>query len=304
MSEFQKIAVVGAGAVGGYYGATIARNHQVSFLMRRDLDAVRRNGLKIESPKGDFHLSKARCYASTTEIGPVDLVMVALKTTANDCVPDLVPPLLHDGSVILTLQNGLGNEEFLADHFPGHPILGGLCFVCINRGKPGIIRHIAHGHIEMGSLNPAETAIAERAANLFLRSGIECSLQPDLGLARWRKLVWNVPFNGIAIAEGGIDVAQIMNQPHLRKRAFDLMLEIIGAAGALGYQIDADFARKNMEWSSTMGPYRPSSLIDFLESRPVEIEAILGMPLRRAKSIGFQTPELEKLYLEVCQRIL
>ncbi len=302
MNSFEKISVVGAGSVGGFYGAKIAREHDLSFLMRRDLNAVRKEGLKVESPNGNFHLKEVKSFASTTEIGPVDLVIVALKTTANEYLPDLIPPLLHERTVILTLQNGLGNEGFLARHFPNYPVLGGLCFVCINRGEPGVIQHIAHGHVEMGSLDPANTNLAEDATRLFCESEIDCSVLPDLDLARWRKLVWNIPFNGLAVAEGGIDVARIMSNPRLELRAKDLMLEVIGAAGAQGYKIDSAFAETNMEWSRTMGPYRPSSLIDFLEGQPVEVEAIFGEPLRRAKSAGYKTPELEKLYLEISDK--
>ncbi len=303
MNSFQKVAVVGAGAVGGFYGAKIAQKHDVSFLMRRDLDAVRRDGLKVESPDGDFHLREVNCFSSSTEIGPVDIVIVALKTTANEHLPNLISPLLHRETVILTLQNGLGNEDFLAGNFPDRAILGGLCFACINRGEPGLIRHIAHGHVEMGSFDPANTGIAEEVTRLFCESEIRCSALSDLGLGRWRKLVWNIPFNGLAIAGGGIDVQQIVGDPNLEMRAEALMHEVIGAAGAQGYEIDPAFAETNMERTRTMGPYRPSSLIDFLKGQPVEVEAIFGEPLRRSKAINCNMPELEKLYLEICDKV-
>ena len=204
MGSFEKIAVVGSGAVGGFYGAKIAQyGGDVSFLMRRDLAAVREKGLLIKSVDGDFHLPDAKAFGSTDEIGPVDLVIVALKTTSNEAIPKLLPPLLKEGTVILTLQNGLGNEEFIHSHFPDQPLMGGLCFVCINRGEPGTIHHLAHGKVEMGE--HTRFGIADRVLDLFQSSGIQTQLHPDLGLARWRKLVWNIPFNGLSIAAGGID---------------------------------------------------------------------------------------------------
>ena len=300
-SSIERIAIVGAGAVGGYYGARIARNHDVTFLMRRDLEAVRESGLQIISADGDFHLEDVKVAASTQEIGPVELAIVAIKTTANSVLQDLLSPLLHSNTILLTLQNGLGNEELLHRKFPGHPILGGLCFVCINRGEPGVIHHLAHGKVEMGEYT--ESGVLEDVVRLFAFSDIHVQSLPDIGLARWRKLVWNVPFNGLSIAGGGIDTQQILGNPVLTVRTRKLMREIIRVADALGYEIDPKFAEVNVENTRQMGPYKPSSLIDFLEGQAVEVEAIWGEPLRRARDAGIETPELELLYQEICEAV-
>lgn len=112
------VAVVGSGSVGGYYGARLASVAKVSFLMRRDLAAVRERGLIVHSIAGDLRLDPARAFATTAEIGPVDLVVIAIKATANEALPELIAPLLKPGTILLTLQNGLGNEAFLSRHFP------------------------------------------------------------------------------------------------------------------------------------------------------------------------------------------
>jgi 2-dehydropantoate 2-reductase len=301
MEEIRSIAVVGSGSVGGYYGARLASQAEVSFLMRRDLAAVREKGLTIHSVDGDFHLETVRVFGSTTEIGPVDLVIIALKTTSNAVIPGLVAPLLHESTRLLTLQNGLGNEEFLAEHFPDHPILGGLCFVCINRGEPGVIHHLAHGKVEMGEYT--DSGSLEQVATLFSSANLDCRILPDLGLARWRKLIWNVPFNGLSIAGGCIDTQEILARPELVDRTRALMAEVIEAAAQQGYVIDPDFAESNIRGTREMGPYRPSSLIDFENGSAVEVEAIWGEPLRRAESSGVSTPELRTLYEEICTAI-
>tara|TARA_R110002096_G_scaffold70208_2_gene168400 strand:+ start:1779 stop:2693 length:915 start_codon:yes stop_codon:yes gene_type:complete len=301
MGTIRKIAVVGAGAVGGYYGAKLARAQDVSFLMRRDLQAVIDHGLSIESPEGDFQIKPVAAFADTTEIGPVDLVVIALKTTSNEALQSLIPPLLKPNTILLTLQNGLGNEEFLHQHFPSQPILGGLCFVCINRGEPGVIRHIAHGRVEMGEFTET-THLAEVAA-LFNSAGIDCRELPNLGLARWRKLVWNVPFNGLSIAADNLDTCQILDRPELVDRTRSLMREVIAAASAQGYQIDDDFVQSNIEGTRNMGAYQPSSLIDYMAGNAVEVEAIWGEPLKRARAHGVSMPELEKLHLEIGEKI-
>jgi 2-dehydropantoate 2-reductase len=292
------LAIVGSGSVGGYYGARLTSVSEVSFLMRRDLAAVRERGLTVHSIAGDLHLDPVRAFATTSEIGPVDLVVIAIKTTANDILPDLLPPLLKPGTILLTLQNGLGNEAFLARHFPEHPVLGGMCFVCINRGEPGVIHHLAHGRVEMGAFSHPETLAP--VADLFVRAGLDCRILPDLGLARWRKLVWNVPFNGLAIAGGGIDTQQILAKPELLARTRALMGEVIAVAAALGHVIDPAFAETNIKGTLEMGPYQPSSLVDFLAGNAVEVEAIWGSPLHEAKRLGVSTPELERLHREIC----
>jgi 2-dehydropantoate 2-reductase len=299
MPPLNSIAVVGSGSVGSYYGARLALKNDVAFLMRRDLAAVREKGLTIYSVAGDFHLDGVKAFATTTAIEPVDLVIIALKTTANESLPALVSPLLKPGTILLTLQNGLGNEDFLHAAFPGHPVLGGMCFVCINRGEPGVIHHLAHGRVEMGELT--STGSIDDVATLFTTAGLDCRVLPDLGLARWRKLIWNVPFNGLSIAAGGIDTQQILVRPELLDRTRALMHEIIAIAAALGHVIDPAFAEDNIRGTQEMGPYQPSSLVDFLAGNAVEVEAIWGEPLRRARELGVAAPELEKLYFEICR---
>lgn len=294
-----RIAVVGSGAVGCYYGGKLARfGREVHFLMRSDLDHVRKKGLRILSKQGDFHLPKVLCHADPAEIGPVDLVLIALKTTANAALDTLLPPLLKpDGSTMLmTLQNGLGVDEHLAERFGADKVLGGLCFVCLNRVEPGVVRHIAHGHVEMGEFSGLPLPRTHEVQGEFKRCGVVCSVSENLGLSRWRKLVWNVPFNGLAIAAGGIDVARILADEDLLYLTRQLMDEIIGAARALGYEIPTSFADRNIENTRTMGDYKPSSLIDFLEGRDVEVEPIWGEPVRRGFNAGAPVGRLETLY--------
>ncbi|MCB1231056.1 MAG: 2-dehydropantoate 2-reductase [Verrucomicrobiae bacterium] len=294
-----RIAVVGSGAVGCYYGGKLAQyGRDVHFLMRSDLEHVRKRGLKILSKQGDFHLQKVNAYATTEEIGPVDLVLIAMKATANEALDTLIPPLLKaDGSTMLmTLQNGLGNEEYLAERFGAENVLGGLCFVCLNRIEPGVIHHIGHGKIEMGEYSGLPLPRTWEIQGDFKRCGVVCSVSPDLGLAHWRKLVWNVPFNGLAIAAGGIDVGQILADEDLLYLTRGLMHEVIAIAKKLGHEIPVSFAEKNIENTKPMGAYLPSSVIDYLEGREVEIEPIWGEPLRIGFNAGAEVGRLEMLY--------
>jgi len=293
-----RIAIVGSGAVGCYYGAHLVRaGADVHFLMRSDLAHVRENGLLIQSQlHDDFSVPDVQCYASTEEIGPVDLVIIAVKATQNDLLEDLIPPLLGEDTNLLTLQNGLGNGEFLAQRFGSERVLGGLCFVCLNRITPGVIRHFGFGLIMMAELNGPATDRTRQVSELFSNSGVSCEMVDDLMWASWRKLVWNIPFNGLAILGGGIDVAQILGDEDLLVLTKQLMREVIQVAGKLGYDLSDKLVAELVEKTLAMGPYRPSSMVDFVEGRAVEVEAIWGEAWRMGSEAGAEAGRLEMMY--------
>src|SRR5258708_3176947 len=195
-----KIGVVGCGAVGSYYGARLGRSGQeMHFLLRGDYDVVRRRGVQIRSPEGDFRF-QPKCARTPEEIGVCDLALIALKTTANDQLQRLLTPVVGKSTAILTLQNGLGNEDLLAALFGEEKVLGGLCFVCLNRVEPGVIQHIAHGTVVMGEYKRRPEPRTHDIASMMRNSGVPCKVTDDLALTHWEKLVWNVPFNGLGVA--------------------------------------------------------------------------------------------------------
>lgn len=308
-----KIAVVGAGAVGGYYGAMLARDHRdVHFLLRSDYAIVKRRGLRIESPNGDFHLNPT-CRQSPQEIGESDLVLVALKSTANEHFETLIRPLVKKGTVILTLQNGLGNEESLAGIFGADNVMGGLCFVCINRDAAGEIRHIAQGQITIGEFSGWPEPRTHDIASMFRHAGVPCKVTASLQKSRWEKLVWNITFNGLGVgAAAGYEnlIAGKMKEPipgksfttdliladeKWRKLAGDLMLEIIHAAQQQGLDLRDSLADKYFRTTPVMGAYKPSTVLDFEDGRELEMETMFLEPLRRAKKAGAEVPLLQKL---------
>lgn len=292
-----KIAVIGAGAVGCYYGGLLARaGRDVRFLMRADLDAVKSSGLTIVTQGETVKLPEVKAYATTREIGPCDLVIVALKATANAALEELLPPLLGPETVVLTLQNGLGNEEFISERWGAERTMGALCFVCLNRTAPGVIEHYDHGTLSIGEFRRPKSARAEAIASAFREAGIEASAVENLVTERWRKLLWNIPFNGLAIAAGGATVADVLADDDLRLLARQLMDEALDAARRLGHEISDEFADWQIERSYRMGAYKPSSMIDWLARRPVEVEAIWGEPWRQGVAAGASMARLETLY--------
>lgn len=308
-----KIAIVGCGAVGSYYGAMLSRaGRDVHFLLRSDYEMVRRKGVKIQSPAGDF-VARPKCAAKPEQIGLCDLVLIALKTTANQEFPRLLPPLVGSGTAIVTLQNGLGNEEELAKLFPVEQILGGLCFVCLNRLAPGVIHHLDHGMIVLGEYRRYPEPRTHEIAEMFRHAGVPCKVSDNLARAHWEKLVWNIPFNGLGVAGlkcvKGLKVEdhgrtgtlqclttdQLLDNAHYESHVRELMFEVISIANKLGHDLSSALADKQIERTRTMGAYKPSTLVDYERALPLELSSLFEEPLRQAREVGLSTPRLEAL---------
>ena len=309
-----KIAVVGCGAVGSFYGAKLAHaGDEVHFLLRSDYDVVRRRGRRVRRPLGYLHV-QPKCARAPEQIGQSDLVLIGLKTTANDSFRTLLPPLIGPSTVLLTLQNGLGNEEELARLASVEQIMGGLCFVCLNRLEPGIIQHIAHGLVMLGEYQRWPEPRTHDIASRFRKAGIPCSVTDNLARAHWEKLTWNIPFNGLGVGSAaGLTAVQsgappfdsalqsclttdkLLADPGWYQLVIELMLEVIAAARSLGYELPRELADKQVERTRTMGAYKASTLLDFENRRPLELKSLFLEPLRQAQAKGVSMPRLSAL---------
>jgi 2-dehydropantoate 2-reductase len=289
-----KIAVVGSGAIGAFYGAALAKaGHDVHFLLRGDLDVVRQHGFRITTPETSYTLHPVQAHARTEEIGACDFVIVALKSTANSHLAQMLPPLDTLGhTVFITLQNGMGNVESLASMFGAERVVAGLCFVCVNRVAAGVIENYQLGRVQFAEAAGPARARTHEIAEMFSTSGAVCKAVDSLIRALWFKLCWNVPFNGLAIVGGGITTDLIVASPPLKNLATDLMREVAAAAAKDGVEISEKYIVAQIAGIESIGAYRPSSLIDYLAGRPVEVEAIWGEPLRRGTANGVKMDRL------------
>jgi len=294
-----KICFIGTGALGGFYAARLAHaGGEVHCLCRSDFDAVSRTGLRVRSCEGDFE-ARVHAHRKPETIGVCDLVIVSVKTTSNEAVPPLLKPVVGPQTILLTLQNGLGNEEMLHRHYPAEQIMGGVCFLCSNRIGPGHIHHIAHGHIQVAEFSGGTRERTRKIAALFNHAKVRCEACESLGEIRWRKLVWNIPFNGLSITANGATVEDILKDPELLQTAKTLMAESIAAANREGHAIPEAFIGQNIEYSARMGPYKTSMQLDFEAKRPLEVESIIGEPLRRARKAGVDAVAMQELYSSI-----
>jgi len=282
-----RIAIVGTGALGCYYGARLAKaGNDVHFLVRSGRAAIMARGIRVKTPAERFTLKKALTHSTAEDIGPCDLVIVTVKATANAALAKLLPPLMGPNTLVLTLQNGLGVEEPVAEVVGGDRVLGAICFVGVTRTAPGVVQCSFPGLVMLGEFGRPAQARTREVAQLFEKAGVKCEAQDNLEELRWKKLVWNVPFNGLAIAAGGVTTT-------LARR---LMEEILEAAAKFGHTIPRSFMDLQFDRTAKLGKYEPSSLIDYREDRAIELEEIWGEPVRRAKSVGVPVPRLEMLY--------
>ena len=295
-----KIAIVGTGALGGWYAGLLAEaGHEVHCLARSDHEVINRDGLTLRNKGTQRIVRVASAAPEASAIGPCDLVVVTLKSTSNHALPNLLGPLLGPATLVVTLQNGMGNVEALAKLLPAERIVAGLCFVCINRIAPAVIDTTLAGYVRMaaavGPINPA----VERCVEIFADAGVDCQAEASLEAVLWKKLCWNIPFNGLSIAAGGITTDLILADPALNERAYLLMKEVQAAAVARGHGFEDAHIKRQFVVTVGMGPYRPSSLIDFMEGRDVEVEGIWGEPLRRGLAAGVPMPQTQRLVEDI-----
>lgn len=301
---FEKIAIIGTGAIGGYYGARLAEaGNEVHFLFHSDYEHVKAHGLKVESVKGDIFLKEVNAHKDVSTMPKCDLVIVGLKAVKNDILKTILPHVTADDGLVLTLQNGLGADDEIAKIVGADRVAGGLCFICSNKVGPGHIKHLDYGKITLGEYAPdfgkkGITPRLEALSKLLTGAGIENEVLDDLLLGRWRKLMWNIPYNGMSVVMNAT-TAEMVADEKLRPLFRSLMAEVQKGAAAFGREIPDSFAEAMIEMTDKMTAYMTSMMLDYRAGREMEVEAICGEPLRLAASRGVHLPYLDMLYREL-----
>ena len=297
----RRYAIIGTGAIGGFYGGLLQQSGQeVHYLLHHDYEHVRKRGLVVESINRMLYLPRVHAWRDPADLPPCDVVIVALKTTQNGLLPSVLPRALAPDGVVLVLQNGLGIEDQIAPLAGPDRILGGLCFICANKIAPGYILHMDYGMVMIGDHDPDGRArgITPRMrvlADDFKAAGIPVELSEDLLLSRWKKLVWNVPFNSLSVIHN-TTTDTFMRDPRHVEQVRAIMNEVVNAAAAYGKRIDPAFVQKMLDDTARMAPYKTSMKLDYENPRPLEFEAIVGNPLRAAERACIRVPLMHALY--------
>lgn len=292
-------SVVGMGAIGGFYGGRLAKaGRTVRFLSHSDYEFVLQHGLHVDSCDGNFMLPHIEAYGQAADMPESDVVIVGLKSVKNhDVLPELLRPLLTDRTVVILIQNGIGLEDDLQQLFPGLKIIAGLAFICSAKVGPGHINHQCYGSINLGNYSCPDDRFHEILHDLQ-DAGIQAGEVPYLE-ARWKKAVWNMPFNGMTVALN-TSTDKLLKNPATRQLIYDQMMEVIGAANALGVDaLTSKFADKMIQMTDEMVPYSPSMKLDYDFHRPMEIEYLYTRPIAEARKAGFEMPKLAMLEAEL-----
>lgn len=297
-------AIIGTGAIGGFYGAKLQQaGCEVHFLLHRDYELVRQRGLRVDSVWGNFTLDSLNVYNDVHQMPACDVVIVALKTTRNSLLTSLLPPVLKESGAVLMLQNGLGNEEAIAPIVGKTHILGGLCFICSNKVAEGHIHHLDYGTITLGEYAPdyqplGITATLRDIAGDFEIAGIPIQFAEDLLLARWKKLVWNIPYNGLSVVLNA-RTDEIMGNEYTSLLSEQLMREVVAVAAAYNREIPESFIQKMLDHTANMKPYITSMKLDYDQHRSIEVESIVGNPLQSAIAKNIPVPKMAMLYAQL-----
>ena len=294
-----RYGIIGTGAIGGYYGSKLAYSgREVHFLSHSDYLDVKNRGMQVDSCDGSFHLDHVNVYQYAKDMPKCDVVIVGLKTTNNSLLPKLLTPLLHQRTVVVLIQNGIGVEADVQQMFPDTALVAGLAFICCAKTEPGRVNHQCYGSINLGNYSCKDESQFNAILDDFSHAGIQAG-SVAYEEARWKKAVWNMPFNGMTVALH-TQTDLLLKHDATRRLIREQMMEVIGAAQHLGVaNIDATFADKMIEMTDAMTPYSPSMRLDYDFHRPMEIHYLYTHPIEIARTAGFRMPKMEMLEAEL-----
>lgn len=294
-----KYSIIGTGGIGGYYGGRLAQHgHDVNFLLHSDYIHVKNNGLRVDSVNGDFFLEHPKVYDDAGRMPLSDVVLVCLKTTNNHLLPSLLSQVADEHTVVVLIQNGIGVEADVQRELPHLQLVAGLAFICTAKIAPGHINHQCYGQINLGNYSCRNEEVLAQIAEDFTNSCIKAGIVP-YETARWRKAVWNMPFNGMTVALN-TQTDLLLKNHSTRQLIREQMMEIVHATRQLGVEgVDERFVEKMISMTDEMTPYSPSMKLDFDLRRPMEIEYIYTRPLQLAREAGKPMHKLEMLEAEL-----
>jgi 2-dehydropantoate 2-reductase len=290
--------IVGAGAIGALFGWKLSQaGFDISVAARSDYERIKATGISIQSIWGnDTFIPNNLIQLTETTPKEIDFLIVCTKAIPTLKLELQIKHLVSKNTSIVLLQNGIGIEAPYRAIFPGTHIISGLAFVCATKTKPAFIEHKDYGRLVFGDSPHGLSDKTKSLIDAFISVGVPCKGSDSIQKERWKKLLWNAPFNPISVVGGGISTSDILNDTGLYKLTKQVMEEVFQLAIADGYPLHKDAIQKNIDDTKVMVPYKTSMLIDFEERRELEVDVILGNAIKLAKSYNIETPGMNYLY--------
>lgn len=292
-----RVLVVGAGAIGSFYGAMLHRaGAQVSVVMRSDAEVVKQQGFQFTSPLGDISWQPAAVYtqADAHNAPEFDVVILCVKVVPSIDRVALLRPWVSANTTLMLIQNGIDIEPPVAQAFPHNPLISALAFIAVSRIASGQVEHKAYGRLVLGMYG--EGQVPQTLVEAFNAGGIAAKVTENIQYERWAKCIWNAPFNPVSVLAGGADTLQMLDAPQGEATIRAMMEEVMAVAAADGHALPADAADKNIQVTRDMPAYRNSMALDFLADRELELDAILGNVVALAERYQVSTPHLDALW--------
>jgi 2-dehydropantoate 2-reductase len=286
------IVVFGAGAVGSFFGGLLVRGGQdVRFVARgAQLGALGRSGLLIQSTLlGDVAVPRVNAVSDPRDIGPADLVLLCVKAHQTAGVLESMAPLVADGTSIVTLQNGVESDDTVAARFGRARVIPGVVYVGATLEAPGRVSHVAAGTIALGVPEGVSRDRVTSVREVLARSGQPVQISDDIERERWRKLLWNAAFNTVS-AITGRDPGELLQVQESRGLIASLMREVVAVARAQGIALTDANVDEQIAWTERAGTIRTSTTVDRERGREMELDALIGVVVRRGRQYGVPTP--------------
>lgn len=291
-----KILVIGAGAVGGYYGGLLARDGaDVTFVARGEyLAAIKESGLRIRSPQGDLTL-RVNAVEDPQEVGEVDLILMCVKAYDTETATAQCVKNIGKETTVLSLQNGVENEEIIGTIVGRERVLGGVVLIASEVNTSWEIIHYSFGKIIIGELDGRVSDRIQNISRIFKKSNIPCSLSDNIQLELWKKLVWNASFNSVSTITQST-LHDMMRCEESKRVIRIAMEEVLGVAKGVGHDIDTSVIENYFVEPERSREMRTSTLQDLLKHKPLEIDAINGVVVKKGEELGIPTPCNSTLY--------
>ena len=292
-----RVAVMGTGAVGGYFGARLAAaSNDVAFIARGPhLAAMRQQGLTLESPQGNLRIRDALFTDDLSQVGGVDLVLFCVKSYDTDATVANLTSLIGDRTIILSLQNGVDNADKIAQRWGHQKTLAGVVYIGSQLLQPAKIKHSSGGKIVFGELDGQVRETTQAVERLLSSARISCEVSRAIRNIQWRKLLWNAPFCAISCLTHAT-VKEIVESDSLTKLALDCMTEVREAAKAQAIDLDSALFEETLNFSKSLGEFKPSMLQDLEAGKPLEYEAFNGIVVELLRRSGKEAPTNQVFY--------